>query len=247
MACMVLVNSMELLGRASPEKTVNPEKPKIQSNNEFPDLQDAENQYLNPQKKWQGNKRKKSEGSPPPGTQPNKKKGNKLPKPIEAAASILDGAQTQPEKEVEGSGAVGSKEPVGLTTKTRRKTIGPHTGVKTRRQKKKENEEIGMEEEKDLIAANSRLPNYEDGEPENRPAQGRLPLNLGEYLQNPTYSGNFNQITEPCQRELTKDDKVRNSDFFWKMYKDKIYQIHQITLKHLWTAWVEFKMFKIQN
>ena len=79
-----------------------------------------------------------------------------------------------------------------------------------------------MEEAKDLIAANPRLPNYLEGEPENRPAEGPLPLNLGEFLQNPTYSGNFNQITKPCQRELTKDDEVRDSDYFWKMYKDKI-------------------------
>ena len=130
--------------------------------------------------------------------------------------------QTQPEREAEGSGAGGSKESVGLTTRTRRKTICSYTGVRTRRQKKKEDEEIGMEEEKDIIAANSRLPNHEEGEPENGPATGRLPLNLGEYIQNPTYSGNFNQITEPCQLELTREDEVRNLHFFWRKYNDKI-------------------------
>ena len=161
---MVVVSSLESAGRASPEKTANPETPKTQSNNEFPDLQDTENQHPNSQKRWPANKRKKSAGSPPSGSQPNKKKGSKFPNPHEATASISSGGvQTQPEREVEGSGAGGSKEPVGLTTKTRRKTIGPYTGVKTRRQKKKEDEEIGMEEEKDLIAANSGLPNYVEG------------------------------------------------------------------------------------
>ena len=117
---------------------------------------------------------------------------------------------------------MGSIEPVGHTTKTRRRTTGPYTGVKTRLQRKKEDEEIGMEEAKDRIAANPKVPNYLEGEPENRTAEGPLPLNLGEFLQNPTYSGNFNQITKPCDSEFTKDDEVRDSVYFWKMYKDKI-------------------------
>ena len=149
MASVELVSNLESLGRTPPEKTVNPETPKIQNSFEFPGLEEAENQHPYPPKKWQGNKRKKSDGSPPPGSQPYKKKGTKFPKPIEAAASALDEVQTQPERREEGSGAVGSIEPVGHTAKTRRRTTGPYTGVKTRLQRKKEDEVIGMEEAKD--------------------------------------------------------------------------------------------------
>ena len=92
MASVELVSNLKSLGRTPPEKTVNLETPKIQNSFEFPGLKEAENQHPNPPKKWQGNKRKKSEGSPPPGSQPYKKKGSKFPKPIEAAASILDNA-----------------------------------------------------------------------------------------------------------------------------------------------------------
>ena len=82
---------------------------------------------------------------------------------------------------------------MGLTAKSRRKTSGSYIGVSTRRQRKRiEDEEIGMEEEMDVIAANSRPPNHQEGEPENRPSTGRLPRQLGEYIQNSTYSGNLN-------------------------------------------------------
>ena len=118
---------------------------------------------------------------------------------------------------------MGSSEPVGHPTKARRRTSGPHIGVRTRLQKRKEDEVIGMEEAKDRIAATqSNPPNYLDGEPENRTAAGKLPLNLSEYLLNPTYSGNFNQITRPCAKDFTENDEVRDSVYFWNMYKDKI-------------------------
>ena len=133
MANVEVVSNLELLGRTPPEKTINPETPKIQNSFEFPGLNEAENQHLHPPKKGQGNKRKKSNDSSPPGNP--KKKGTKFPKPFEAAASTSDEAHTQPKQREEGSGTVGSSEPVGHPTKTRRRTTGPHTGVKTRLQK----------------------------------------------------------------------------------------------------------------
>ena len=74
----------------------------------------------------------------------------------------------------------------------------------------------------DMIAANSRPPNHEEGELENRPPTGRLPCQLGEYIQNPTYSVNLNQITEPSEFEFTSGNEIRDSHFFWRKYKDKI-------------------------
>ena len=212
-----VVPNLELLGRAPPEKTINPETPNTQNSFEFPHLKEAENHP----KKGQGNKRKKSNETSPPGNP--KKKGTRLPEPSEAAASILDEVQTQLVQREEGSGAVGSSEPVGHPTRARRRTSGPHTGVKTRLQKRKEEEVIGMEEAKDRIAATqSNPPDYLDGEPENRIAAGKLPSNLSEYQLNPTYSGNFNQITRPCAKDFTENDEVRDSVYFWNMYKDKI-------------------------
>ena len=221
MASVALVKNLESVGRAPPEKIVNPETPTIQNSFEFPDLEEADNQYLYPPKKLQGNKRKKSDDSPPPSSQPLKKKGAKTLKPSEATASASNEVQTQLERGEEGGVAVGSLEPVGHTAKTRRRTSGP-SGVKTRLQKRKEDEVIGMEEAKDRIAANPQVPNHIDGEPENRKTDGSLPLNLSEFLLNPTYSGNFNQITKPCDREFTKEDEVRDSVYFWNKYKDKI-------------------------
>ena len=79
-----------------------------------------------------------------------------------------------------------------------------------------------MEEAKDRIAATqSNPPDYLEGEPE-RIAAGKLPSNLSEYQLNPTYSGNFNQITRPCAKDFTENDEVRDSVYFWNMYKDKI-------------------------
>ena len=67
MANVEVVSNLELLGRTPPEKTVNPETPKIQSSFEFPGLNEAGDQHLHPPKKGQGNKRKKSNDSSPPG------------------------------------------------------------------------------------------------------------------------------------------------------------------------------------
>ena len=80
-----------------------------------------------------------------------------------------------------------------------------------------------MEEEMDAITVNTRPPNYEEGEPETQPSVGGLPLQLGEYTQNPTYSGNLNQISEPTELERTCDKyEIRDSHYFWKKYKYKI-------------------------
>ena len=90
-----VVPNLELLGRAPPEKTVNPETPNTQNSFEFPHLKEAENHP----KKGQSQKRKKSNETSPPGNP--KKKGTRLPKSTEAAASILDEAQTQPDQREE--------------------------------------------------------------------------------------------------------------------------------------------------
>ena len=224
MAGVMIVNDLESAGRGTPKKTTNPDTiPNIQSDNTFQDLQDSENRPSNLQKNWGASKRKKSTSSPPPGDHPKKKKDNKCTNQhLTTASDSREGGQTQQEREVEGSGAKGSRESVGLTARTRRKTIGSHTGVRTQRQKRIEDKEVRMEEEVEMIAANSRPPNHEEGEPENRPPTGRLPCQLGEYIQNPTYSVNLNQITEPSEFEFTSGNEIRDSHFFWRKYKDKI-------------------------
>ena len=68
------------------------------------------------------------------------------------------------------------------------------------------------------IIANTQPPSYK-GEPVTMPEVRR---HLQEYAQNPTYSDNLNQYTDPRSYELTRKSEVRDSHYFWNRYKDKL-------------------------
>ena len=197
MANVELIDDLESAGKVTPEKALNPNKaPDLQSDNVFPD------------RRKNGRKKRKKSISSPPGNHPcSERKGNKFLNQSEATGSKeAEDPQSQRDKEEIGSKAKGSKEYVGLPalkipmdkTKYKANPMKIHKGVRTQRQRKQiQDREISMEEEMDTIAVNSKPPNFEEGEPVTQPRVGPLPLQFGEYAQNPTYSGNFNQLTTP--------------------------------------------------